>query len=314
MSEISTFGEHSTIKEMKEFLKSINAAYTFGKKEDYLKRLDLFKSHYSFPWRDDQRQVIDTYFTKKSKYSVINGIFGCGKTTLLMSLVVRSVMEKLYTLEEIMFISFNVCIRDELKSKLRKYGFKSKVTVRTFDSIIFEICKNNDYPHMDLPNYDGKRRFVYELCRQDNFKTLKFQPKVIFIDEVQDLEKQTLKVFQTFYPESRIVFAGDVFQSIQKEPRESLLWYLLHHTSGVEEMTDEAGGGAAINKFYMKETPRVPKRILSTLQKTLTEYYPEFSDEIAEWKSSNDISMEKTEWKRFYSYSQLFDVTKTFVE
>ena len=270
MTEISTLDKYSTIKDMKEFLKSINAAYTFGKKEDYLKRLDLFKSHYSFPWRKDQSQVIDTYFTKKSKYSVINGIFGCGKTTLLMSLVVRSVMEKLYTLEEIMFISFNVCIRNELKTKLRKYGFKSKVTVRTFDSIIFEICKNNDYPHMDLPNFDGKRRFVYELCRQDEFKPLKFQPKVIFIDEVQDLEKQTLKVFQTFYPESRIVFAGDVFQSIQKEPRESLLWYLLHRT-------DDEAGAVEIQKFYMRETPRVPKRILSTLQKTLTEYYPEFA-------------------------------------
>jgi len=314
MTEISTLSENSTIKDVKTFLKSINAAYTFAKKEDYLKRLDLFKSHYSFPWREDQRQVIDTFFTKKSKYSVINGIFGCGKTTLLMSLVVRSVMEKLYTLEEIMFISFNICIRDELKSKLRKYGFKSKVTVRTFDSIIFEICKNNDYPHMDLPNFDGKRRFVYELCRQDEIKPLKFQPKVIFIDEVQDLEKQTLKVFQTFYPESRIVFAGDVFQSIQKEPRESLLWYLLHHTEGVDGMTSEGvGEEQEIQKFYMKETPRVPKRILSTLQKTLTEYYPEFGDEIAEWKSSNEISMEKTEWKRFYSYSQLFDVTKEFV-
>ena len=293
--------EDSTIQEMKEYLKSLEIVHSFKKKEDYLNRLKLFKSHYTFPWRKDQQDVIDMYFGENHKFYVINGIFGCGKTTLLMSLVVRSIIEEIYTLDDIMFISFNICIRDELKAKLRKYGFKGKVTVRTFDSIIFEICKNNDYPHMDLPNYDGKRRFVYDLCREDNPRTLKFQPKVIFIDEVQDLEKQTLRVFTKFFPEARIVFAGDVFQSIQKEPRESLLWHLLHQS-------DEE-----ICKFYMKETPRVPKKILSSLQETLTDYYPEFEEEIKEWRSSNEISNDKVEWKRFYSYTQLFGVSKDFI-
>ena len=293
--------EDSTIQEMKEYLKSLEIVHSFKKKEDYLNRLNLFKSHYTFPWRKDQQDVIDMYFGENHKFYVINGIFGCGKTTLLMSLVVRSIIEEIYTLDDIMFISFNICIRDELKAKLRKYGFKGKVTVRTFDSIIFEICKNNDYPHMDLPNYDGKRRFVYDLCREDNPRTLKFQPKVIFIDEVQDLEKQTLRVFTKFFPEARIVFAGDVFQSIQKEPRESLLWHLLHQS-------DEE-----ICKFYMKETPRVPKKILSSLQETLTDYYPEFEEEIQEWRSSNEISNDKVEWKRFYSYTQLFGVCKDFI-
>lgn len=292
----------SKIKEIKEYFKSLDIVHTFPTKEGYLERLELFKSHYTFPWRKDQQDVIDLYFGENHKFYVINGIFGCGKTTLLMSLVVRSILEEIYTLDEIMFISFNVCIRDELKAKLRKYGFKGKVTVRTFDSIIFEICKNNDYPHMDLPNYDGKRRFVYDLCREDNPRSLMFQPKVIFIDEVQDLEKQTLRVFKKFFPEARIVFAGDVFQSIQKEPRESLLWYLLHQSE--EE----------ICKFYMKETPRVPKKILSSLQETLTDYYPEFEEEIQDWKSSNEISGEKVEWKRFYSYTQLFGVSKDFIE
>ena len=293
--------EDSTIQEMKKYLKSLKIVHSFQKKEDYLNRLKLFKSHYTFPWRKDQQDVIDMYFGENHNFYVINGIFGCGKTTLLMSLVVRSIIEEIYTLDDIMFISFNICIRDELKAKLRKYGFKGKVTVRTFDSIIFEICKNNDYPHMDLPNYDGKRRFVYDLCREDSPRTLKFQPKVIFIDEVQDLEKQTLRVFTKFFPEARIVFAGDVFQSIQREPRESLLWYLLHQ---YEE---------PICKFYMKETPRVPKKILSSLKETLTEYYPEFEEEIKEWRSSNEISADKVEWKRFYSYTQLFDVSKDFI-
>ena len=294
--------ETSTIKEIKEYFKSLEIVHTFQKKGDYLKRLELFKSHYTFPWRKDQQDVIDLYFGENHKFYVINGIFGCGKTTLLMSLVVRSIIEEIYTLDDIMFISFNVCIRDELKAKLRKYGFKGKVTVRTFDSLIFEICKNNDYPHMDLPNFAGKRRFVYDLCREEDPCPLMFQPKVIFIDEVQDLEKQTLRVFKKFFPEARIVFAGDVFQSIQKEPRESLLWYLLHQAE--EEVC----------KFYMKETPRVPLPILESLQETLTEFYPEFEEEISGWRSSNKISAEKVEWKRFYSYTQLFGVCKDFIE
>ena len=194
---IHSLDKNSTIREFKETFKSIGIVSSFPKKGDYSQRLNLLKSHYTFPWRKDQQDVIDLYFGENHKFY---------------------------------FISFNVCIRDELKAKLRKYGFKGKVTVRTFDSIVFEICKNNDYPHMDLPNYDGKRRFVYDLCREDNPRSLKFQPKVIFIDEVQDLEKQTLRVFTKFFPEARIVFAGDVFQSIQKEPRESLLWYLLHQS------------------------------------------------------------------------------------
>ena len=33
MTEISTLSENSTIKDVKTFLKSINAAYTFAKKE-----------------------------------------------------------------------------------------------------------------------------------------------------------------------------------------------------------------------------------------------------------------------------------------
>ena len=98
--------EDSTIQEMKEYLKSLKIVHSFQKKEDYLNRLKLFKSHYTFPWRKDQQDVIDMYFGENHKFYVINGIFGCGKTTLLMSLVVRSIIEEIYTLDDIMFISF----------------------------------------------------------------------------------------------------------------------------------------------------------------------------------------------------------------
>ena len=57
--------ETSTIKDIKTYLKSINAAHTFKTKADYLKRIDMFKSHYSFPWRKDQENVIQKYFKRK---------------------------------------------------------------------------------------------------------------------------------------------------------------------------------------------------------------------------------------------------------
>ena len=128
------------------------------------------------------------------------------------------------------------------------------------------------------------------------------QPKIIFIDEVQDLERNTINIFEQFYPNSKIVFAGDVFQSIQKEPRDSLLWFLLNQKT------------LDLSKFYMNITPRVPKGILSNLKKTLTTYYPEFTKEIDGWKSTNDNSDAKVEWSRFYSYSQIFDIAKNKIK
>ena len=137
---------------------------------------------------------------------------------------------------------------------------------------------------MDLPNFDGKRRFCYEKCIDGSAEPEADQPKIIFIDEVQDLERNCFFFFKYFYPDSKIIFAGDVFQSIQKEPRESLLWSLLHNTE------DD------VQKFYMNITPRVPPNILINLQKTLADYYPEFQPEIATWTSQNTGSKAKVTW------------------
>jgi len=73
-----------------------------------------------------------------------------------------------------------------------------------------------------------------------------------------------LKVLHTFYPNTKFIFAGDIFQSIQKEPRESILWYFM---KGEEK----------------HET-------LNTIKHALKRYYPEFKDKIDNWKSSNIIS------------------------
>lgn len=293
------FNTDLTIATMKRVLKHYELSHCFRTKDEYVKRIEKLKSLINFPWREDQKIVLDTFLSTESKYFVINGIFGCGKTTLLIGMMINSIIRQKYKTHEMMFISFNVCIRNELQRKLREYGFKSKIKVRTFDSIIYEICKNHNYKYLDLPNFDGKRRFAYDLTDKEH-NDLEFIPKVIFVDEVQDLEKQTLKIFKSFYKNTRIIFAGDIFQSIQKEPRESLLWHMLNEEDNVE-------------KYYMKQTPRVPKPILSMLKTTLTSFYPEFTSEIDQWNSLNTVSESEIEWNRFYGYNQLFDICENFV-
>lgn len=290
--------QYVSIKDMQIFLKNIDSAHHLGKKEKYQSRLKIFQEVLNFPWREDQKDVLDKVIKDEYQYYVINGIFGCGKTTLLFGIMIHLILQHLYRPSEIMFISFNVCIKNELKRKLKPYGFKGQVRVSTFDSIIYFICKYYEYEHLDLPNFDGKRRFCQKLCDEGRAKPILEQPKIIFIDEVQDLEKNTFRIFQHFYPDSKIIFAGDVFQSIQKEPRDSLLWYLLNQ----EEIR--------IAKFYMTITPRVPKPILANLQNTLSAYYPEFKDNIKDWRSENDHSQAKVLWQRIYSYRQIFDLAK----
>ena len=250
----------TTIADMKNFLKTIGSTYCFSSKQKYLDRIKTINSYTKFPWREDQKIILDHFLTNnKTKYYVINGIFGCGKTTLLLGILINSFIKKIHKPTECMFISFNVSIKNEIKRKLKNYGFSSKVEVSTFDSIIYKICELYDYPHLKLPNFDGKRRFVYNICKEikngdkELYKILT-NINIIFIDEVQDLEYQCFDIFNTFFSHCKIVFAGDIFQSIQKEPRESLLWYLLNTKINNTHIT------------YMRETPRVPQKILYTLQ------------------------------------------------
>jgi len=156
---------------------------------------------------------------------------------------------------------------------------------------------------MDLPNFDGKRRHVYNLMFDKNCEyEIPYQPAIIYIDECQDLEKATMDVMRRFFPKSRFVLAGDIFQSIQKEPRESVLWYYTHTMKEDPE----------VFRIYMNETPRVPQKNLKTLQKALSTYYPEFKDNINNWKSSNNTSNADIEWRTLESYSEIFSELEHF--
>lgn len=291
-----------SIKDMKNFLQSIGSYHSFKNKDEYLERIAVYRNNVNFTWRDDQRQILKEFLKFGYKNFVVHALFGAGKTTILLGLLVHGVIEQLFKPEEVLFISYNVSIKNEIKRKLKKYGIGHKVKVRTFDSIVYEISKIGKYPYIDLPNFEGKRKFVLELVYNLEF-TYKpeFQPKIIIIDECQDLEKNTLAILQHFYPDSKFVFAGDIFQSIQKETRESLLWHF---------MTNESSD---TYKIYMSDTPRVPNTTLTTIKNALKIHYPEFKDKICNWTSSNTISNADIEWHKLKSYKDIFDELKTFL-
>ena len=292
------------VSEMKNLLKNTGGFYCLKNRDEYMSRIKNFKDVLDFTWREDQKEIIDEFLKFDRKNYVIQGLFGSGKTTLLLGMLIQGILKSLFNPEDILFISFNISIKNEIKRKLKGYGISSKVSVRTFDSIIYEICKIGKYPYLDLPNFEGKRKFVYELCFDKEFKeTLSYQPKLIFLDECQDLEKTTLNVLQYFYPKTKFVFAGDIFQSIQKEPRESILWYFMN----VEKEKDTF-------KYCMHITPRVNPAILTSLKKSLKIYYPECTETIDKWKSENKCSNADIEWKRLNSYTHIFEDLKVFLE
>lgn len=290
-----------SIDEMKSLLKNVGSYYSFKSKEEYKNRIQKYKDNLYFPWREDQKNVIREFLKFNQSNYVIHALFGSGKTTVLIGLLIHGIIKKLFSPEDVLIMAYNVSIKNEIKRKVKDFGIGNKVSVRTFDSIIYEIAKIGNYPHIDLPNFEGKRKFVLELVYNKEFDYKpSYQPKIIFVDECQDLEKYTLIIMRHFYPKSKFVFAGDVFQSIQKETRESLLWYF--STNDIEDTY----------KVYMSDTPRVPPSTLNTIKTALTSHYPELKEKIDKWTSSNSVSNADIEWKKLNSYSHIFDELKEF--
>jgi predicted AAA+ superfamily ATPase len=121
--------------------------------------------------------------------------------------LIHGILRELFKPSETLFISFNISIKNEIKRKLKNFGLASKIEVRTFDSIVYELAKIADYKYIDLPNFEGKRKFVYELIFNKDF-TFKpdFQPKVIFLDEVQNIPKFEKLVDGLFASENTDVY------------------------------------------------------------------------------------------------------------
>jgi hypothetical protein len=277
---------NKTKKALEQLLKQHNMKSSFRKKQNTIDFLESLQWAWNMPWRDDQAKVISSFFDTKYNEVVIQAIFGGGKTTMMLAIITMLVLNDPTLLPDIFICAFNIGIRNEIKKKLKSLG---KFNVSTFDSLIWHCCDELNYEDLKLLNFETKRRYVREnldkLTSKDSFK-------YVFIDETQDLEKQCYPILKKLFPNAKFMFVGDVFQSIQKEPRESMMWYLLNRVST---------RSTAIYK--MMDTPRVPLPILNEIKEALLQYYPEFSSTINQWKSSSNFtSPTKVSWVAFQNY------------
>lgn len=283
-----------SIKEYKAKLKAIGAKITHANKYEYdvyYKTLEWYKT---FPWRDEQMRVFNAINTHQNV--VVQGIFGVGKSQMLIGIIFKALLEDGYKPSEIVYTAFNVCVKNEIRKKFSNFGIRNKIQVFTFDSLIYKICKLYGCPNLDEPNYEGRRKFVYNIITTTIKNIIHvFDAKLVVLDECQDLEIQALGVFKTFFPNAKFVFVGDVLQSIQKEPRESLLWQLMQHSKYDD-----------FYKVYMYETPRVPVKILDALKHALSQFYPEFCQDLNKWVSKNTKTAGTIEWKQFKHFKQMF--------
>ena len=69
------------LKDMKQFLKDNYMTHSFQTKEKCKEQILKLQNYYNFPWRKDQKQVLDTFLKNEYQYYVIQGLFGCGKTS-----------------------------------------------------------------------------------------------------------------------------------------------------------------------------------------------------------------------------------------
>lgn len=281
--------ENINLKKIKEILKKKNLKTSFRKKEDIINYINLLCWPWRMDWRKEQNTVIKSYFKKNSDDVVVQAIFGGGKTTMMLAIIYILCLYKRKNITKIFICAFNIGIRNELKKKTRKIG---KIKISTYDSLIYQCCKELGYEDLKQLNFDSKRRFVREnlnILNADN------DIKYVFIDETQDLEKQCYFILKHRFPKAKFMFVGDVFQSIQKEPRESLLWYLINNEKN--NMI-----------FKMIDTPRVPVPILDEIKYALLQYYPEFAETIKLWKSSSLFkTIKNIKWVSFSSYRFVYN-------
>lgn len=284
----------NTINEYKSFIKSVGGKSTHAKKTDYELYVNQLYWYKEFPWRTEQQAVFDAFIHTTYKHIIIQGIFGVGKSQMLLGLLFQAVLEKGIHYDNILYTAFNVCVKNEIKKKMKDYGIR-KIQISTFDSIVYKLCKYNNMKGVDEPNYDGRRRFLYN---NSSFNTSFEKMQLVILDECQDLEIQALKLFQRAFPNATFIFAGDILQSIQKEPKESILWQVM--------MNDVVYSPNSFKKIFMYETPRVPIGILDSLRTALSSFYPELSNEFEKWTSKNTVTPGSISWHQFSTYKEIF--------
>jgi hypothetical protein len=291
--------KYPTNIQLRECIKNIGGRLTHSSKQECVKYINSLYWYKTFPWREEQQQVFNIFIEQQYKHIVIQGIFGVGKSQMLLGLLFMALLECDFHYSDILYTAFNVCVKNEIKKKLGNHGLK-KIKVSTFDSIVYTLCKYNDMKDYNEPNYEGRRKFLYN----SQFKTNLENFKLVILDECQDLEIQALDMLKRAFPNAFFIFAGDILQSIQKEPKESVLWQIMMN-----------GDKYSINeykKIFMYQTPRVPKNILNEIRIALGNFYPELTDEFSKWKSQNTTTDGRLSWHQFSTYKEIFDKLLVF--
>ena len=111
-----------SVTKLKSFLQNIGSCYSFKNKEEYQTRVQRYKNVVEFSWRKDQKRVIDSFLSFDKKIYVVHAVFGSGKTTLLMGMLIHGLIHSLFQPKDVLFISFNISIRNEIKRKLKEFG------------------------------------------------------------------------------------------------------------------------------------------------------------------------------------------------
>lgn len=291
--------KYPTNIQLREFIKNIGGRLTHSSKQECIKYIGSLYWYKTFPWREEQQQVFNIFIEQQYKHIVIQGIFGVGKSQMLLGLLFMALLECDFHYNDILYTAFNVCVKNEIKKKLGNHGLK-KIKVSTFDSIVYTLCKYNDMKDYNEPNYEGRRKFLYNSQFKSNLENF----KLVILDECQDLEIQALDMLKRAFPNAFFIFAGDVLQSIQKEPKESVLWQIM--------MNGEKYSDNDYKKIFMYQTPRVPKNILNEIRIALGNFYPELTDEFSKWKSQNTTTDGRLSWHQFSTYKEIFDKLLVF--
>lgn len=288
---------HKTVKALRLNLKDHGFKHSFANRTELEAYLEKLRWPYEMPWRKEQRECLEKFSsTEDWDELVVQAIFGGGKTTMMLAMAQHLLLN---SCSHIQICAFNVCIKNEIKKKLRFLNFRTKV--QTFDSIIYELCAELGYENLRVLDFEGKRKFV-----QQHLSKITGLPQVqyLFVDEAQDLETFAYHVFRKRYPNAKRVFVGDVFQSIQKEPRESMLWHMLRRPES-----------SRCVRYSMTDTPRVPQSVLDEIQTALTTFYPEFSPTIRQWTSSSLVKAHvPIVWTPFDSYKSVYEDMLKFIQ
>lgn len=274
--------------------------------EEYLQRLTW---PWHFPWREEQRRILshvvhDSSSAHQYDEIVLQAVFGSGKTTMMLAMIHCLLMHQQCDASQIYVLAFNVAIKNEIRRKVRP----SKIHVSTYDSLMYKICVSlgMDEDTLRLPNFEGKRRTVLT-----HIGELPTDPTIsyVFVDETQDLAYSSYLILRTFFPKAQFVFVGDIFQSIQQEPRESLLWFLLRQPLSSVSVRRHV--------VCMEITPRVPTLILEQIQTALSTYYPEFVQTIQQWQSHSKVTLcpsSTIQWHSFVSYQEVYEKVLVFCQ